>query len=79
MFHLIANGEITWLTIKNEKNRASCKVVKGKGDLKAPQPCITQGVKQQKCANPSKARHQIQKMFIIHIELKSYVPIVLKY
>ena len=36
-------------------------------------------MKQQKGASPSKARHQIQKIFIIHIELKSYVPIVLKY
>ena len=50
-----------------------------KDNFKAPQPCITQGVKQQKGASPSKARHQIQKIFIIHIELKSYVPIVLKY
>ena len=61
-----------------------------KDDLKASRPCITQGVRQQKGASPSKARrqkgvspskarHQILNIFIIHIEFKSYVPSALKY
>ena len=49
------------------------------GNLKGPRPFIARGMRQQKGASPSKARHQILNIFIIHIELKSYVPSVLKY
>ena len=49
-----------------------------KGNLKALGPCIAQGVRRQKGASPSKARRKILKIFIIHIELKSYVPSILK-
>ena len=36
-------------------------------------------LRQQKGASPSKVRRQILYIFIIHIELKSYIPSVLKY
>ena len=44
-----------------------------------PGPCIAQGVRRQKGASLSKARRQILKIFIMHIEFKSYVPSILKY
>ena len=58
-------------------NYSITKAVKGKGNLKAPRPCIAQDMRQQKGASPNKTRRQILKIFIIHIELKSYVPSVL--
>ena len=48
-----------------------------KGDLKAPRACIARCVRRQKGASPSKARRQILNIFIIHIEIISYVPSIL--
>ena len=45
--------------------------------LKVPRPHIARGVRHQKGTSPSKARRLILNIFIIHIELKSYVPSVL--
>ena len=42
-------------------------------------PCIAQGMRRQQGTSLSKAWRQILKIFIIHIELKSYVPSILKY
>ena len=36
-------------------------------------------MRQQKGASPSKARRQVLNIFVIHIQLKSDVPSVLKY
>ena len=61
---------------------AKARQSKVKGDLKAPRPCIAQGVRQQKGASPSKVRRQILNIFIIHIELISsylvYYNIIMK-
>ena len=54
---------------------------KAKGDLKEPRPDadIEWGVRRQKGASLIKVRHLTLNIVIIHIELKTYEPHVLKY
>ena len=77
-FHPIHDRNI----ILEGKNRSTqgavnSRLSKLKGDLKVLRPHIARGVRRQKGTNPSKARRQILNIFIIHVELKSYVPSVL--